>query len=159
MLLYNRHLDVLITPLDAMKRIKDYLYEKETQAIRSACSEVWKKFGGAFKESVVDKALTIALEKQGMQIDDQRRIDIYFDGKKVGTYIPDKIINDIIIIELKCRPMLSDGDKKQFWHYLKASPYKVGLLINFSPQRVEIYRRVYDRARKLEGVKGRNNGV
>ena len=129
------------------------------QIIRSACSDIWKNFGGAFKESIIDKALAIALENRGLCVENQKRIDIYFDGKKVGTYVPDKIINDIILIELKCKQFLLIEDKKQFWHYLKASNYKVGLLINFSPRRVEIYRRVYDKARKFEGFKRRNNGA
>lgn len=132
----------------SFNKIQDYLYEKEMQKIRSACSEVWKKFGGAFKESIIDKALTIALEKQGLKVDSQKRIDIYFEGKKVGTYIPDKIVNDVILIEVKCKPKLLQEDKKQFWYYLKASPYKVGLLINFSPTKLEIYRRIYDKARR-----------
>lgn len=90
----------------SFNKIQDYLYEKEMQSIRSACSEVWKNFGGAFKESIIDKALTIALEKQKLKIDDQKRIDIYFEEKKVGTYIPDKIVNNVILIELKCKPRL-----------------------------------------------------
>lgn len=129
-------------------KIQDYLYEKEMQSIRSACSEVWKNFGGAFKESIIDKALTIALEKQKLKVDDQKRIDIYFEKKKVGTYIPDKIVNDVILIELKCKPRLLQEDKKQFWYYLKASPYKVGLLINFGPRKLEICRRIYDKVRR-----------
>jgi len=130
-----------------MKKIENYLYEEEMQAIRSACSEVWKNFGGAFKESIIDNALTIALEKQGLKVESQKRIDIYFEGKKVGTYVPDKIVNNVILIELKCKPRLLQEDKKQFWYYLKASPYKVGLLINFGPKKLEICRRIYDKAR------------
>lgn len=135
-----------------MKKIKDYLYEKEMEAIRAACSEVWKKFGGAFKESIIDKALTIALEKQGLRVDNQKRIDIYFERKKVGVYVPDKIINDIILMEIKCKPRLFQEDKKQFWYYLKVSSYKVGLLINFSPGKLEIYRRIYDKARRQKAI-------
>jgi GxxExxY protein len=96
----------------SFNKIQDYLYEKEMQSIRSACSEVWKSFGGAFKESIIDKALTIALEKQKLKVDDQKRIDIYFEEKKVGTYIPDKIVNNVILIELKCKPRLLQEDKK-----------------------------------------------
>jgi GxxExxY protein len=132
----------------SFNKIQDYLYEKEMQSIRIACSEVWKNFGGAFKESIIDKALTIALEKQKLKVDDQKRIDIYFEEKKVGTYIPDKIVNNVILIELKCKPRLLQEDKKQFWYYLKASPYKVGLLINFGPRKLEICRRIYDKARR-----------
>lgn len=125
-----------------------YLYPKESQLIYEACHEVWKEFSGAFKESIIDKAMTIALIERGLSIDDQQRIDIYFKGKKIGTYIPDKIVNKIILIEIKCKPYITREDERQFWYYLKASNYKLGFLINFSPTTIEIKRRVYDTARK-----------
>src|SRR3989344_4748953 len=123
----------------------DFLYEDITYKIRGACFEVYKKFGGAFKEKVVDNALTIALEKNGLKVCNQVKIDIYFDDKKVGTYIPDKIINDCIVLEIKCKPFLTQEDRRQFWLYLKGSQYKLGLLINFGTKKLEIERRVYDK--------------
>jgi len=48
------------------------LYEKESYEIRGACMGVWKQFKGMFKESVIDNALTIALEDRGLQVDSQR---------------------------------------------------------------------------------------
>lgn len=108
---------------------------------------MWKEFGRAFKGSIVDKALTIALEEEGLKVEDQKRIEIYFGNKKVGTYIIDKVVNDKIIIEMKCKSFITQEDRKQFWYYLKSSKYKVGYLINFSPQRTEIIRRIYDKAR------------
>lgn len=66
------------------------LYEDITYSIRGACFWVWKEFRGAFKESVVDKALTVELQKRGHKVDDQKRINIYYESTKVGTYVPDK---------------------------------------------------------------------
>ena len=123
------------------------LYKDTTYKIRGACFEVWKKFGGAFKEKIVDKALTIAFENKGLEVQNQVKIDIYFDNKKVGTYIPDKIVNDIVLLEIKCKVFLTQDDKRQFWLYLKGSKYKIGLLINFGAKKLEIERRVYDEAR------------
>lgn len=133
-----------------IKKVSDFLYEKETYDIRGACMEIWKKFGSSFKESIVDNALTIVLEKRGYKVDNQKRINIYFENKKVGTYVPDKIVNNIILLELKCKPYLIKEDEKQFWRYLKASDYKLGLLINFGTNELEIKRRVYDKAREKE---------
>jgi GxxExxY protein len=66
----------------------------------------------------------------------------------VGTYVPDLVVNDIIIIEIKCKPYLTKEDHKQFWHYLKSTKYRLGFLINFGNLNgVEIERRIYDTAR------------
>ena len=130
--------------------MEDFLYQDITYEIRGACFEVYKKFGGAFKEKIVDNALTIALEKRGLDVQDQVRIDVYYEGKKVGTYVPDKIVNDCVLLEIKCKPFLTQQDKKQFWLYLKGSQYKLGLLINFAPKSLEIERRIYDQARQSQ---------
>ena len=123
------------------------LYKQESFLIRGACFEVYNQFGGAFKENIIDKSLQIALKNKGLSIETQKRIAIYFKGNKVGTYVPDIIVNDKIIIELKCKPFLTKGDIDQFWKYLKGTKYKVGILINFSPTKLEIKRIVYDSAR------------
>jgi GxxExxY protein len=123
------------------------LYREESYLIRGACFEVYKQFGGAFKESVIDKALQISLKSKGLKIETQKRIDIYFKEIKVGTYIPDITVNGVIILELKCKPFLAKGDIDQFWKYLRGSQYKLGFLINFSPNELEIKRVVYDLVR------------
>ncbi len=125
-----------------------FLYKKESYDIIAACNEIWKEFGGAFKEAIIDKALEVSLKERDYSVECQKRIDVYFKGKKVGVYIPDKVVNEIILLEIKCKPFITKEDLRQFWFYLKASPYKVGFIINFSPKRLEFKRRVYDEARK-----------
>ena len=137
-------------PLNKINKNANLLYEAETKLIRDACYEVWNQFGGAFKEKIIDRALDIALKNKELKVDNQKRIDIYFQNKKVGTYIPDKIINDKILIELKCKPYLTKEDERQFWLYLKGSDYKVGLLVNFGSEKLEFKRRVYDKAREKQ---------
>jgi len=129
------------------KKVVDFLYEKESYKIRGACFEIYKVFGGAFKEKVIDRALTKALEKQGLKIEEQKRIDIYFEGEKLGTYIPDKIVNNCILLEIKVKPFLTKQDIDQFWKYLRGSKYKLGFLINFGSSKLVIKRIVYDKAR------------
>jgi len=138
-------------------KVNDFLYEKESYLIRGACFEVWKEFKGMFKESIIDKALSIALESKGLNVVSQKRIDIYFQNKKVGTYVPDKIINDIILIELKSKPFVIKQDIEQFWKYLKGSKYKLGFLINFSPTGLTIKRVVYDTARSASASNQRSH--
>jgi len=129
-------------------KVKDFLYEKETYLIRGACFKVWKEFGGAFKEKVVDRALEEELKSRDLKVESQKTIDIYYRGKKIACYKPDKIINNSILLEIKCKPFLTKEDERQFWLYLKGSEYKLGLLINFGPKKLEIKRRIYDKARQ-----------
>jgi len=134
------------------------LYEEITYKIRKACFKIWKQFGGAFKERIVDRALSLALKNEGLKVENQKCIKIYYDNVKVGTYTPDKIVNENVLIEVKCKPYLTKEDERQFWLYLKGSEYKLGLLINFGTKKLEIKRRVYDKARqKIIRVNPRSN--
>ncbi len=128
------------------------MYEQESYQIRGACFDVWKQFKGAFKESIVDNALTIAMEARGLKVESQKRINIYFQEKKVGTYIPDKIVNGIILIELKSKSFITKQDESTFWDYLKGSDYKLGFLVNYSPKELQIKRVVYDTARMINSA-------
>ena len=123
------------------------LYEDVTYQIRGACFEVWTNFGGAFKEKVIDRALTKELESKGLKVESQKRIDIYYKGSKIGSYIPDFIINGVVLVEIKCKPYLIKEDLRQFWLYLKGSDYSLGLLINFGSDKLDIRRRVYEKSR------------
>jgi len=110
---------------------------------------VYKAFGNAFKESVYHNALAEELRQNNINIISQKRINIFYRDKKVGVYVPDLIVNDAIVVEIKCKPRLTIEDVRQFWHYLKGSEYKVGYLVNFGHSgRVELIRRVYDTARE-----------
>ncbi len=123
------------------------LYEDLSYQIRGACFDLYKKFGGDFKETAINKALFLELQSKKLCVENQKRIDIFHNDEKIGTYIPDLIVEDKILIELKVKPFLIKSDDRQFWRYLNGSNYKLGFLINFGPQKLEIKRRVFDKAR------------
>lgn len=129
-------------------KVDDFLYERESYLIRGACFEVWKELGSAFKEQAIDRALTKELGKRGLKVEDQKRIPIHYGGEKIGEYIPDKVLNEQIILELKRKSYITLQDKRNFWNYLRGSSYKLGFLVNFGDERLEIKRFVYDRARQ-----------
>lgn len=124
------------------------LYQEESYAIQGGAFEVYKQFRNRHKESVYSRSLCEYLKSKGLAVDREKQISIHFQGKKVGVYIPDMVVTDKIIIELKCKPRITEDDVKQFWYYLKCSDYKLGYLINFgSLGGVQIIRRIYDTAR------------
>ena len=127
---------------------KIFLYSSESYTIRGACFTIYKKFRNAQKESVYQKSLAEELKLAGLIVEREKQLPIYHLGVKVGVYIPDFLINNAIIIELKAKPFLHKADIQQFWHYLKNSDFTLGFLVNFGePHGVKIIRRVYDTAR------------
>ena len=119
------------------------LYEDESYKIRGACFKVYNALSGGIQEKIVERALSKELITQGMNIENQVRIDVIYNNEKVGTYIPDLVINNKIILEIKSKPILTKEDEKQFWAYLKNSKYKLGFLVIFSPQELIIKRFVH----------------
>ncbi len=116
------------------------LYEEESYKIRGACFAVYNNLGGGIKEAIIGRALLKEFTDLGFSVSSQKRIDVMYKEEKVGVYIPDFIIEDKIICELKSKPFISKEDEKQFWGYLKGSNFKLGFLINFGPKKLSIKR-------------------
>ena len=57
------------------------------------------------------------------------------------------LVADAVIVEVKAVRALLKEHEAQLLNYLKATPYEVGLLLNFGPK-PEIKRKVYDNKRK-----------
>ena len=119
------------------------LYEEESYKIRGACFNVYNTLGGGIKEKIIENALIKELGLQGLKVSNQVRIDMFYNGEKIGVYIPDIVIADKIICELKSKPFISKEDEKQFWGYLKGSKYELGFLINFGPNKLIIKRFIH----------------
>ncbi len=104
------------------------LYKELSYEVQGAFYEVYKVFRNVHKEIVYHNTLMKILKDKNLTAEKNKRIDIKFKGTKVGTYVPDIIVNNLIIIEIKCKPQILRTDIVQFWHYLKSSDYKIGYL-------------------------------
>ncbi|OFZ57577.1 MAG: hypothetical protein A3D92_15565 [Bacteroidetes bacterium RIFCSPHIGHO2_02_FULL_44_7] len=123
------------------------LYEELTYKIRGAVFKIKDELGIGHKENIYHRALLEELKNQNILYATEKNLNITYNGKKIGTYKPDLIVDDKIIIELKALPFVGATEKKQLWSYLKGSQYRLALLINFGPQGVEINRVIYDSSR------------
>lgn len=133
---------------ETIRRTTQLLFPQESYIIQGACFEIYKKFRNTQKESIYQKSLYIELKAKGLNVEREKQLPIFYLQEKVGLYIPDLLVNNEIILELKAKPFLHKDDVKQFWYYLKNSHFKLGLLINFGEtDGVKIIRRVFDTAR------------
>lgn len=74
-------------------------------------------------------------------------MQVYYHNQVVGEYIADKVINDVVLLELKATEKIIDKHAAQLLNYLKATNIEVGLLLNFGST-AEFRRKVYDNERK-----------
>ena len=123
------------------KSDEKYKYQDLTSNILNCAFEVHNSLGCGFLEKVYEKALIHELESRGLKVTTQKAIKIKYKDKDVGIYFADIIVEDKVIVELKVVEFLSKIHKAQAINYLRASGYKVALILNFSKPRLE-YKRV-----------------
>ncbi len=110
----------------------DLLYEKETFAIRGAVFEVYREMGCGFLEAVYQECLEKELKAQGVPFVSQPELKLSYKGEcLLQIYKPDLICYGQIILELKSVKEVAPEHKAQVINYLKATKFKLGLLINF----------------------------
>ncbi len=122
-------------------------YQETTARLLRAFYDVYNKLGYGFLERVYENSMAIAARKLGVRIEEQVPIRVHFDGELVGEYAADLVADDAVIIELKAARALTREHEAQLLNYLKATPYEVGLLINFGPK-PEFRRKILDNSRK-----------
>jgi GxxExxY protein len=111
-----------------------------TYKINGAVFEVNKVLGFGFLEKVYENALLVELRNLGIKAESQLPINVKYKGKEVGEYFADIVVENKIIIELKSVDKILKIHESQLLNYLKATEYKIGLLINFTHPKAEIKR-------------------
>lgn len=118
----------------------DLLHFELTSSILNSCFEVMNELGTGFVECVYKNALLISLRDKNFSIERERSFEVYFKGEKVGTYKPDLIVQQSMIVELKCCKCLLAEHQAQTINYLKITGMPIGLLINFGNKKLEYKR-------------------
>ena len=123
-----------------MKKYADLLYKELSYQIRGAAIEVRKNYGPGHKEVLSQRAFAEELNLRWMKYEHEKPIKIYSPktGKVIGSYQPDFIIEDKIIIELKALEQMPRRIIGQLYSYLRNSVYELGFLINFGSDGVAI---------------------
>jgi len=114
--------------------------EDLTYKIRGAIFEVNSVLGYGFLEKIYENALMVELQDRGIKAECQVPISVHYKNREVGEYFADIIVEDEVILELKAVKSLEKIHEAQILNYLKATDYKVGLLVNFTHPKAVIRR-------------------
>ncbi len=119
-----------------------YLHQEITSKIISAFYTVYNILGYGFLEKVYENSLEIELKKIGLKVEKQFPIDVYYDDINVGKYFADLVVEEKVILELKASESLCEEHEFQLINYLKATGFKIGLLLNFG-KKPEFKRKIF----------------
>jgi GxxExxY protein len=125
------------------------LHEELSGKIIGAYFHVYNSLGVGFLEKVYENALRNVLRKSGLQVEQQKKLDVYFEGDTVGEYYADLVVNGLIILELKASIKIVPEYEAQLINYLKSSTIELGLLFNFGSSKPEYDRKVFSNENKV----------
>ncbi len=108
------------------------ILKDEVYAIAGAAIEVHRELGPGFLESVYQEAMKLELSARSVPFEAEKPISIEYKGQRLSqNYFADLVCFEQIIVELKALSRLSGSEQAQVLNYLKATGFKVGVLINF----------------------------
>ena len=110
----------------------DLILKDEVYAVVGAAMEVQRVLGRGFLEGVYQDAMQLELTARGVPFEAEKPIDVEYKGQCLThRYYADLVCFGQVIVELKALSRLSGNEEAQVLNYLKATDFKVGVLINF----------------------------
>ncbi|MDD5728794.1 MAG: GxxExxY protein, partial [Victivallales bacterium] len=104
----------------------------ECYNIQGAIYDVYREMGCGFLEAVYQECLEKEFQRRNIPFSAQQELSISYKGEELEQrYIPDFICYNKIILELKALKELNRENEAQLFNYLRATGFKLGLLVNF----------------------------
>ena len=105
-----------------------------TERIIGAAIEVHRTLGPGLLEGLYETALCIELDDRGIKYACQVHVPANYQGRSLGTYKVDLIVEDLVVVEVKSVAHVLPVVEAQLITYLRLTVKRVGLIINFNSQ-------------------------
>lgn len=116
------------------RRQEDRLME----VIIGAAYEVSNTLGVGFLEKLYERALALELKQRAINVVAQAPLEVRYKGVIIGAYYADLVVENRLIVELKCVEKIVGQHIAQCINYLRACDMQVALLLNFQHPGVEL---------------------
>ena len=113
---------------------------KLTDRIIGIAIEVHKGIGPGFIERIYEQALRQELIENKINFESQKQVQIRYKNIELGLQQVDFLVEDELILEIKAVAQINNIHIAQLISYLKTINKRVGLVLNFSRDRLEIKR-------------------
>jgi GxxExxY protein len=115
----------------------ELLFKEEVYQIVGCALEVLNTLGHGLLEKPYENALIVEFKLRNIPYSQQPRIPVLYKSVNVGDYIPDLIVFDKIILEIKTVEKIGNNERAQLINYLKISKLRLGLILNFKHTKLE----------------------
>jgi GxxExxY protein len=122
---------------NTLRTLKEYPFKDITEKIISCAIEVHSSLGPGLLENLYEEAMEHELKSRGIAYKRQKELEIKYKGNPIGNYRLDYLIENKVIVELKCVEAIKGIHIAQVLTYLKAENLRVGLLINFNVDKLK----------------------
>ena len=103
-----------------------------TGRIVTGAMKVHSQLGPGLLESAYEACLAHELRREGLQVARQVELPVVYDGETIDLgYRIDLLVEDLVVVELKCVECINPIHQAQLLSYIRLSRKNVGLLINF----------------------------
>ena len=113
------------------------VFEEKTYQVIGCAMSALNGLGHGFFEKIYENALAIEFSEKGIPFQQQKKFSVLYKNKIVGEYIPDFIIADQIVLEIKTIDRITNIEKGQILNYLKVTGLSIGLILNFKNPKLE----------------------
>jgi GxxExxY protein len=104
-----------------------------SRRVIGAALKVHSALGAGILESAYQTCMCKQLAEDGLHFQHQVRLPIVYSGVELSTaYRVDFIVENCLMVEIKCVEKLLPVHRAQLLAYLRLSGFKLGLLINFN---------------------------
>lgn len=116
---------------------EDFKFKDLTREIIGAAMEVLNELRPGQDERIYERALEVELGLRGISVVRQKQFPVTYKGVPVGTFIPDMIVGDAVIVDPKVASEFHDQHIAQMLGYLSITGLEVALLLNFKHAKLE----------------------
>ena len=118
----------------------NYPASELTSRIINCAITVHKILGNGFQEVIYQRCLAYEMELQGLSFLREMEMDIYYKDFHAGKRRVDFFVENEVMLEIKAVSTLEPKHINQALNYVEAYKVRVGLLINFGSNSIEIKR-------------------
>jgi len=121
--------------------MKEGLLEEEfTYRIIGILFKVHNALGHLHQEKHYQRAIACELKSEGIRFEQEKQVEILFNGEKIGYYQLDFLLENKLVLETKTINVMMKKYHHQILSYMNQLQIKLGLLVNFRLPKLQVKR-------------------